>query len=137
MATKRRGLTNTKNSPRLEESSNISGGVATAKIMMEMKKMFNEKLQALEKDNKVLKEKAGRSEQSNSERNSVNQSKRTKEESKVKIVKNSTKSLESLAASSSKTVNSNKRAIRHVEINESKRKEKEKEKATNMMELND
>jgi len=34
---------------------------ATVEIMMEMKKMFDEKLQALERENKTLKEKPGKS----------------------------------------------------------------------------
>ena len=75
-----------------------------------MKIMFDEKLQALEKENNVLKEKAGRFEQSKTERNSVSQSKNTKDESEIKIVKSSTKSPESPAASSSRTINKNKRA---------------------------
>ena len=59
---------------------------ATTEIMIEMKRMFGEKLQALEKANNVLKEKVGRSEQSKTERNLVNQSRKTKEESEIKIV---------------------------------------------------
>ena len=59
---------------------------ATAEMTVEMNRMFDEKLQALEKENNVLKEKAGRSEQSKTKRNSVNQSKKTKEESEIKIV---------------------------------------------------
>ena len=46
---------------------------------MEMKRMFDEKLQALEKENNALKEKAGRSEQSKTERNSISQSQKTRE----------------------------------------------------------
>ena len=79
MAPKRRGSTNNKISPSLEESSNpktlqvnqlakmIQGyeekNNATAEMMMGMKIMFDEKLQALEKENNVQKEKARRSEQ--------------------------------------------------------------------------
>ena len=99
--------------------------------------MFDEKLQALEKENNDLKEKAGRSKQSKTERNSVSQSQKTREESKIKIVESSAKSLESLVASSSKTINSNRKTNRHEERNNSKRKEKEKEKAINLMELNE
>ena len=50
-------------------------------------------------------------------------------------MESSTKSPENLAASSSKTVNSNKKANQHEEMNDSKRKEKEKEKTTTLMEL--
>ena len=76
MTPKRRGLANTKISPSLEESSNLQAlqidqlakmiqgyeekNNAATEMMMEMKRMFDEKLQALEKENNVLKEKAGR-----------------------------------------------------------------------------
>ena len=79
MASKRRGSPNTKISPSLEDSSNpealqinqlakmIQGqkekNNATTVMMIEMKRMFDEKLQALERENNVLKEKARRSEQ--------------------------------------------------------------------------
>ena len=101
---------------------------ATSQIMMEMKRMFDDKLQALERENNALKEKAGKSEQSKTERNSISQSKRTKEESGIKIVESRTKSLESSAASSSKNVNINKKVNRYKERNDSKRKEKETKK---------
>ena len=42
-----------------------------------------------------------------------------------------------MAASSSKTVNSSKKANRYEDMNNSKKKEKEKEKAVNLMELNE
>ena len=80
-----------------------------------MKKMFDEKLQALER-------KAKKSKQSKIERNSINQSRKTKKESKIKIVQSSTKSPESSAASSSKTVNSNKKANQHEGKNDLKTK---------------
>ncbi len=110
---------------------------ATAKMMMEMKRMSNEKLQALEKENNVLKEKAGRSQQSKTERNSVSQSKKTKEESEIKIVESSTKIPENSTTSSLKTVNSSRKTSQHEKKNVSRRKEKEKEKAVNLIELNE
>ena len=78
------------------------------------------------KENNVLKEKFGRFEQSNTERNSIIQSKKTKEESEIKIVESSTNSPKSSAASSSKAVNSSKKTNQHEERNNFKRKEKEK-----------
>ena len=76
---------------------------------MEMRRMFDEKFQALEKENNALKQKAGRYGQSKTKRDSISQSRKTKEESEIKIVDNNTKSLESLATSSSKTVISSKK----------------------------
>ena len=85
-STKKKKIKNTKISPSLEKSSNpkalqvslakmIRGyeekNNATAEMMMEMKKMFDEKLQTLEKENNDLKEKPGRSKQSKTERNSI------------------------------------------------------------------
>ena len=82
MTPKRRGSTITKTSPSLEESSNpvtlqmdqlakmIQGyeekNNATTEMIKDMRKMFDEKLQALEEENKVLKEKANKKEYSNS-----------------------------------------------------------------------
>ena len=151
MTPKRRGSANTKVSPSLEESSNpktmqinqlakmIQGyeekNNATAEMMMEIKRMFDEKLQTLEKENNFLREKAERSEQSKTERNLFSQSKKTKEESEIKIVESSTKSPESSVASSLKTINSSKKTNQHKERNNSKRKEKEK--PINLIELNE
>ena len=75
---------------------------ATAEMMMEMKKVFDEKSQALERYNDALKQKAGRSTQSKTERDSSSQSRKTKEESEVKIVDSNTKSLESSVAQAQK-----------------------------------
>ena len=82
MAPKIKGSTITKTSPSLEESSNpvtlqmdqlakmIQGyeekNNATTEMIKDMRKMFGEKLQALEEENKVLKEKANKKEYSNS-----------------------------------------------------------------------
>ena len=71
---------------------------------MEIKRMFVEKLQALERENNALKKKAGKSEQSKTERNSISQRKITKEESEIKIVESSTKSPESSAVNPEKFV---------------------------------
>ena len=78
-------------------------------MMIEMKNMFEEKLQTLEMENDVLKEKAGKSGYSRTERNSMSQSRKTKGESEVKIVESSHKSPGSSMTSSSKTLNSSKR----------------------------
>ena len=72
MALKNKGSTNTKVSPSLEESSNLAilkidqlakmiqgyeeKNNATVEMMNDMRKMFDEKPQALERENKVLKE---------------------------------------------------------------------------------
>ena len=64
---------------------------ATAEMMMEMRRMFDEKFQALEKENNALKQKDGRSRQSKTERNSISQTRKIREESEVKIVDSSTK----------------------------------------------
>ena len=77
MAPKRRGLVNTKASPSLEETRNLETlkmnqlakiiqgyeekNNAMMEMMIEMKKMFEEKLRTLEMENNVLKEKAGKS----------------------------------------------------------------------------
>ena len=87
MALKRRDSANTKASPSLNETSNpetlqvnqwakmIQGyekkNNATAEMMIEMKKMFEEKMQALEIENNILKEKAGKSVYLRAERNSI------------------------------------------------------------------
>ena len=55
---------------------------ATTKMMMEMTRMFDEKFQALEKENNALKQKDGRSRQSKTERNSINQSRKQKRKAK-------------------------------------------------------
>ena len=73
-----------------------------------MKKMFKEKLRTLEMENNVLKEKARKSGYSRTERNSMSQSRKTKDESEIKIVESSRKSSGSSATSSSKTVSSSK-----------------------------
>ena len=80
-----------------------------AEMMMEMRKMFDEKFQALERENDVLKQKAARLRQLKIEKDSSNQSRKTREESEMKIVDSNTKSPENLAASSSKTINSSRR----------------------------
>ena len=74
MASKKRGSANTN---------------ATTEMMVEMKKMFEEKIQALEMENNILKEKAGKFVYSRTERNSMSQSRKTKNESKIKIVESS------------------------------------------------
>ena len=87
MAPKRRGSANTKASPSLEETSNpetlqlnqlakmIQGyeekNNATTEMMIEMKKMFEEKMRTLEMENNVLKEKAGKYGYSRTEWNSM------------------------------------------------------------------
>ena len=60
---------------------------ATTEMMIEMKKMFEEKIRALEMENNILKEKARKSIYSRTERNSMSQSRKTKNESEIKIVK--------------------------------------------------
>ena len=125
MAPKRRGSANTKATPSVEETSNpetlqmnqlakmIQGyeekNNATTEMMVEMKKMFEEKMQALEMENNILKEKAGKSVYSRTKRNSLSQSRKTKNESEIKIVESSRRNPESSATSSSKTVSSSKR----------------------------
>ena len=110
---------------------------ATSEMMMEMRRMFDEKFHALEKENNALKQKAGRYGQSKTKRNSIIQSRKTREESEVKIVDNSTKSLESSATSSSKTVSNSRKTSQQEERSNSKRKEKETEKVINRIELNE
>ena len=77
MAPKRRGSVNTKASPSIKETSipktlqmnqlakMIQGykekNNATTEMMIEIKKMFKEKMQALEMENNILKEKARKS----------------------------------------------------------------------------
>ena len=68
---------------------------------------------------------------------SISQSRKIREESEVKIVDNSTKSPESLATSSSKTVSSSKKTSQQKGRSNFKRKEKEKDKAINQIELNE
>ena len=86
MAPKRRGSANTKTTSSIEETSNpetlqmnqlakmIQGyeekNNATTEMMGEMKKMFEEKMRALEIENNILKEKAGKSVYSRIKRNS-------------------------------------------------------------------
>ena len=84
-----------------------------------------------------MKQKARRSERSKTKKDSISQSRKTKEESEIKIMDSSTKSPESSVASSSKTVNSSKKTSRQEERCNSKRKEKETEKAINLIELNE
>ena len=87
MAPKRRGSENTKASPSLEETSNPKTlqmnqlakmiqryegkNNARTEIMIEMKKMFEEKMQTLEMENNILKENAIKSVYSRTERNSM------------------------------------------------------------------
>ena len=127
MAPKRRGSANTKAYLGLEETSNpemlqmnqlakmIQGyeekNNATTEMTIEINKMFEEKLQTLEMENNVLKEKARKSGHSRTERNSMSQSRKTKYESEVKIVESSRKSPGSSATSSSKTINSSKKLV--------------------------
>ena len=70
-------------------------------MMKDMRRMFDEKLHVLEEENKVLKEKANKTECSNNEKSLTSRSKRTKKEKEVEIVESNTKSLESSVASSS------------------------------------
>ena len=121
---------------RIKQSRDSAGRLAskddsrTAEMMMEMKRIFDDKLQTLEKDNNALKQKVGRSEQSKTEKNSISQSRKTKEESEIKMVESSNKSLESSVASSSKTVNSSMKNNRQKERSNPKRKEKETKKSS-------
>ena len=55
---------------------------ATIKMMIEMKKMFEEKMRTLEMENNVLKEKSGKSGYSRTERNSISQSRKLKTKAK-------------------------------------------------------
>ena len=73
----------------------------TTEMMKDTRKVFKEKLQALEKENKVLKEKANKTEYSNSEKSLTNQSGKTEKEKEVKVAERNTKSLKSSTTSSS------------------------------------
>ena len=111
MAPKKRDSVNTKATPSVEETSNLEilqmnqlvkmiqgyeeKNNATTEMMGEMKKMFEEKMQALEMENNILKEKAGKSVYSRTERNSMSQSRKTKNESEIKIVESSHRNPES------------------------------------------
>lgn len=109
----------------------------TAEMMNNMRKMFDEKLQALERENKVLKEKANfksRMEYSNKEKSSNDQRKRTEEGRKAKMSKGDIESPEDSVALSSRTINSG-RTVQHVERDNARGKEKEKE--INLMKLNE
>ena len=133
MALKKKGFANTKVSPSLEEPSNpailqidqlakMSKGYeeknnAIAYMMNDMRRMFDEKLQALERDNKNLKEKFNfrkTTKYTKDENSSTDQRKETKEDRKTKASESDTESLENSVASSSRTVN-NKKTLRHVE----------------------
>ena len=151
MAPKRRGSANTKATPSVEETSNqealqisqlakmIQGyeekNNAIAEMMGEMKRMFEEKMQALEIENNILKEKAGKPVHSRTERNSMSHSRKTKNESEIKIVESSRRNSESSATSSSRTTSSNKRTNRNEEKNPAKQKEEEKKKVINEIKL--
>ena len=91
-------------------------------MMIEMKKMFEEKLRTLEMENNVLKEKAEKSRHSRTKRNSMSQSRKTKDESEIKIVETSRKNPRSSATSSSKTVNNSKTTSRSEGKNLAKHK---------------
>ena len=108
MTPKRRGSTNTKATQSVEEKSNLETlqmnqlakmiqgyeekNDVTTEMMIEMKKMFEEKMQALEMENNIMKEKAGKSVYSRTERNSMSQSGKTKNESEINSRKQSQKS---------------------------------------------
>ena len=153
MAPKKRGSANTKASPSLEETSYsetlqmnqvakmIQGyeekNNAMTEMMIEMKKMFKEKMQTLEMENNVLKEKARKSGYSRTKRNSMSQSRKTKDKIKVKIVESSSKSPRSSATPSSKIVNSNKTTSQSEGRSLAKHKEEERKKVINHVELNE
>ena len=101
---------------------------ATTEMMGEMKKMFEEKTRALEIENNILKEKSGRSVYLRTERNSMSQSRKTKNESEIKIVESSRRNSESSATSSSKTTSSSKRTNQNEEKNSAKPKEEERKR---------
>ena len=96
-----------------------------------MKKMFEEKMQALEIENNILKEKSGKSVYSRTERNSMSQNRKTKCESEIKIVESCRKSLESSATSSSKTINSSETTNQSEGRSLAKCKEEERKKMIN------
>ena len=91
MAPRQRGSANTNvresSNPRMTHIDQLAKMIqgykeknnATTKMMMEMKKMFDEKFQALERENDALKKKAERSTQSKTERDSSNRSRKTRE----------------------------------------------------------
>ena len=106
-------------------------------MMIEMKKMFEEKLRTLEMDNNVLKEKAGKSGYSRIERNSMTQSRKTKDESEIKIMESSRKSLGSSRTSRSKIVNSSKTTSRSEGESLAKHKEEERKKVINQIQFNE
>ena len=110
---------------------------ATTEMMIEMKKMFEEKMQALEMENNILKEKARKSVYSRTERNSMSQSRKTKNESEIKIVERSHRNPESLATSSSKTVSSSKATGRSEGKSLAKHKEEERKRVINEVKLNE
>ena len=110
---------------------------ATTEMMIEMKKMFEEKLQTLEMENNVLKEKARKYGYSRTKRNSMSQSRKTKGESEIKIVESSGKILGCSATSSSKIVNSSKTTNRSEGRSLAKRKEEERKEVINQVELNE
>ena len=56
-----------------------------------MRKIFDEKLHVLEEENKVLKEKANKTEYLNSKKSLTSQNKRTVKEKEVKVVESNTK----------------------------------------------
>ena len=94
-------------------------------------------MQALEIENNILKEKAGKSVYSRTERNSVSHSRKTKTESEIKIVESSRRNSENSATSSSKTASSSRRVGRSEEKNSAKHKEEERRKVINEIKLNE
>ena len=153
MAPKRRGSANTKATPSVEETSNqeavqisqlakmIQGyeekNNATAEMMGEMKRMFEEKMQALEIENNILKEKAGKPVHSRTERNSMSHSRKTKNESEIKVTESSRRNSESSATSSSKTASSSKKTNENEEKSSAKQKEAEKKRVVNEIKMNE
>ena len=123
MVPKKKGSANTKVSPSLEESNNLATlqidqlakmiqGYkkkinATIKMMIDMRKMFDEKLQVLERENKGLKEKANfkkRIEYTKDEKSSPDQKKGIEEERRTKTSEGDTKSSKNSVTSNSRTV---------------------------------
>ena len=153
MTPKRRGSANTKASPSIEETSNpetlqmnqlakmIQGYEekknATTEMMIEMRKMFEEKMQALEMDNNILKDKAGKSVYSRIEKNSMSQSRKTKNESEIKIIESSRRNPEISVTSSSKNVSSSKGIDQSEGKNLAKHKEEERKRVINEVKLNE
>ena len=102
-----------------------------------MKKMFEEKMLALEMENNIVKEKVRKSVYSRTERNSMSQIRKTKNESEIKIVESSRKNPESLVTLSSKTASSSRKNDRSEDKNPAKHKEEERKRVTNEIKLNE